>query len=378
MALSYTQYTADATTKTFAISFPYLATTEIFVFKNGVQEVLPSNAFTATAGSVTLTAYPLYGDIVKVVRVTDLTTRAVDFQAGAMIREEDLDSSAQQVFNAIQDVKDQVDLSLHLNYAGNLDALNARVINVADPVDDTDAASKGWVNTSAQSTLNAATQAVVDAQAIKDDLVNLSIVYVAAAQGAAGSVTYDAGTGIATFSIPEGPAGPQGPTGNTGSLGSTGPVGDAGPTGPQGPIGPTGDTGPAGPTGLQGSTGATGATGPQGDTGSAGLTGPTGPAGNQGVTGLQGPTGAQGLIGLTGATGAEGATGATGEIGPQGITGNQGPVGSQGNMGSTPLGLAFGRMGINNLGILQMEYYGTANDNDFNINSSGQLIVTTV
>jgi hypothetical protein len=48
-------------------------------------------------------------------------------------------------------------------------------------------------------------------------------------------------------------------------------------------------------------------------------------------------------------------------------------------MGSTPLGLAFGTMGIDaSTGILQMEYYGSANDNDFTISASGQLSVTTV
>jgi hypothetical protein len=47
-------------------------------------------------------------------------------------------------------------------------------------------------------------------------------------------------------------------------------------------------------------------------------------------------------------------------------------------MGATPLGLAFGRMQVTSAGILQMEYYGDADDNDFSINSSGILTVTTV
>ena len=53
-----------------------------------------------------------------------------------------------------------------------------------------------------------------------------------------------------------------------------------------------------------------------------------------------------------------------------------GPQGPQGNMGSTPLGLAFGRMGISSTGILQVEYYGSASDNDFSINANGELIVS--
>jgi hypothetical protein len=47
-------------------------------------------------------------------------------------------------------------------------------------------------------------------------------------------------------------------------------------------------------------------------------------------------------------------------------------------MGSTPLGLAFGKFGITADGILQMEYYGDADDNDFTINADGYLSVSTV
>lgn len=347
MANSFVQYTATATTPQFAVTFPVLSTSEIVVFRNGVQ--VPSAELTVTTAHIRFVGYfPFFGDIIKIVRVTDLATRAVDFQAGSMIREIDLDTSAQQVFNAVQEIKDNVDLALKQDYQGNLDALNKRIINVADPVDNTDATNKQWVNTAAASTLAAANQAVIDAQTIKDQLTNLSIVYVGIQQNVAGSVSYDAATGIATFSIPEGPQGPTGPTGATGSIGSTGPTGAAGPTGPTGPTGPKGDdgdTGPAGPTGLQGAVGA------------------------------QGPTGSQGLTGLTGPTGN---TGPQGQVGSQGPTGNQGPTGAQGNMGATPLGLAFGRMQVTSAGILQMEYYGDADDNDFSINSSGELTVTTV
>jgi hypothetical protein len=47
-------------------------------------------------------------------------------------------------------------------------------------------------------------------------------------------------------------------------------------------------------------------------------------------------------------------------------------------MGSTPLGLAFGQFAINSDGVLTIEYYGSASDNDFTIDADGNLIVTTV
>ena len=360
MAYSFVQYTVTGSSgDTYAIPFPY-EPSEIVVFKN--DNLFPSSlgwSIQQATNSVVFAPFPTSGEVIRIVRVTDLATRAVDFQAGSMIREADLDASAQQVFKAVQEIKDEVDRGISFTYQGHIDANNGRLINVADPVADSDAATKGWSNTAAASTLadaisakNDAETAATSASTYLGQLTNLSITYnELPSNQTAGYVTYDATTGVAAFYVPAGPQGPQGAQGPTGNTGPVGATGGAGPTGPQGPQGPKGDTGSAGPTGLQGPTGATGSTGPRG---------------------LIGPTGQTGATGATGATGPQGSTGA------QGPTGNQGPQGAQGNMGSTPLGLAFGRMQITSAGILQMEYYGNANDNDFSINSSGILTVTTV
>jgi len=180
---------------------------------------------------------------------------------------------------------------------------------------------------------------------------------------------------------PTGATGDQGPTGATGPIGpqgTTGLQGSTGATGPQGPIGATGATGSIGPTGDEGPQGSTGPQGTIGAAGATGSTGPTGDEGPQGSTGPQGPTGATGPTGSQGPQGNQGLTGSQGPQGIQGETGVQGSQGPTGNMGSTPLGLAFGRMGITADGILQMEYYGSASDNDFTISSNGYLSVSTV
>lgn len=115
-----------------------------------------------------------------------------------------------------------------------------------------------------------------------------------------------------------------------------------------------------------------------------GLPGPQGPRGIQGPTGAQGIQGSQGAPGPQGQQGAKGAPGDVGPQGPQGLPGIQGevgptgPQGPQGNMGATPLGLAFGRMLIDTDGMLTLEYYGDANDNDFRIDANGDLYVSTV
>lgn len=89
----------------------------------------------------------------------------------------------------------------------------------------------------------------------------------------------------------------------------------------------------------------------------------------------------QGEKGDTGLKGDKGDQGDVGPQGPQGLpggTGDKGPTGDPGPMGATPLGLAFGTFSIDTDGMLQIEYYGTANDNDFTIDAGGYLSVTTI
>jgi hypothetical protein len=218
----------------------------------------------------------------------------------------------------------------------------------------------------------------------------------------------------------QGPVGPRGPVGFQGSTGPQGPAGVVGPDGPTGAKGPIGDQGPQGEQGLQGPQGIKGPQGDVGDQGpigeqgpqgvqglqgEKGLTGDKGPVGDKGLQGNQGPVGDQGLVGGVGPTGPIGPQGIQGIQGDKGLTGDKGPVGDQGPvgpigpdgvqgiqgdvgptgpngpqgpMGATPLGLAFGQFSINANGELQIEYYGSADDNDFTIDVDGNLLVVTV
>ena len=125
-----------------------------------------------------------------------------------------------------------------------------RIINVCDPVDDNDVATKHYVDT--RSTSGGGTNPF-DPQTLV---------------GAKG----DRG--------PAGLAGPLGPTGFTGPAGPAGIQGGAGPTGLNGAFAGRGDIGPPGPTGVPGATGSRGLQGIQGSTGSVG------PQGIQGSSGL--------------------------------------------------------------------------------------------
>ena len=382
-------------------SFDYLSEDEIIVEINGVAT---SDWSLSSANIVTLDEAPSLGAFVTIRRSTDLGNPAVDFNSSSVLTAADLDLSTKQVFNAAQEVKDISQQVIKEGQDENYTASNKILKDLQDPVDPQDAATKAFTEAT-RSEILAATTDVLAAQSdvtikssdvtqIRNELYGLTTQLISLPYGQTGSVSYDASTGLLTFSLSEGPQGPVGPHGPAGSTGPQGPVGQEGPIGPQGPIGPTGDTGSIGPQGIQGVAGLQGPRGETGDVGPQGIQGVTGDQGSQGpagATGPQGPVGSQGPIGPTGSEGPIGATGATGSQGPQGIqgnlgdkgpTGDQGPVGptgptgSQGPMGTSPLGLSFGRFVLNvSTGVLSVEYYGDADDQDFSINSNGELEV---
>ena len=85
-----------------------------------------------------------------------------------------------------------------------------------------------------------------------------------------------------------------------------GPKGDKGPAGLAGPLGPTGFTGPVGPQGIQGGAGPTGLNGAFAGRGDPGPPGPTGIPGSAGTRGLQGTQGSTGSVGPQGIQGSSG------------------------------------------------------------------------
>ena len=91
------------------------------------------------------------------------------------------------------------------------------------------------------------------------------------------------------------------------------------------------------------------------------------------ITGTQGPTGPRGPEGPAGPQGDPGPEGPEGPPGPEGDKGLQGDPGP---IGDSALGLAFGNFRIDTNGYLVCDFYGDAADEDFYINSNGELEVT--
>jgi microcystin-dependent protein len=151
----------------------------------------------------------------------------------------------------------QLDLGKWTDEADNTKRLTVtnKIINLRDPDEPQDAATRSYVDRRIRETLS----------------------------GTTGDGDPNGVPGIQGVQGPPGIDGPLGRTGSTGQVGPPGPIGIpgiAGPTGLDGKFagrgdtgyaGPAGPAGPAGSRGLQGDRGATGELGPQGIQGSSGL-----------------------------------------------------------------------------------------------------------
>lgn len=357
MSKSYVEIPGDASNTVFNFSFAYIDKTHIKVYVDGVE-----TSFSWLSDfSVSIVPAPSDSSLVRIERQTP-KDRIVDFNDGETLTEDSLDAASLQGVFVAQEAADDMGEILSKGASGHFDAEGKRLTNLINPVDPNDAATKSWVETFGTSQL-------AEAQLILDNLANMATEVNRLPHGNEGYVVVDKTNGLLKFYLSEGPEGPPGVEGPEGPLGPTGPQGVQGIQGIQGP---KGDQGDRGQEGAQGPMGPTGPRGEQGIQGPDGLQGPAGLQGAQGPTGDTGPQGPEGIQGNTGPTGS------TGPAGPPGATGDKGPTGDQGPMGATPLGLAFGKFDINPDGVLEIEFYGSASDNDFSIDAEGNLSVTTV
>jgi hypothetical protein len=134
---SAVSYSAPGVVTDFAVPFPYLDVAHLEVTVNAVAA-----AFTMpNSATVRLTVAPAAGATVMIRRNTNRTGRLVDFSDGANLTEDALDRNSNQLFFVAQEALDQATTQSYFTS----DASGARVTNVADPVLDTDAATKHWV-----------------------------------------------------------------------------------------------------------------------------------------------------------------------------------------------------------------------------------------
>ena len=223
MALASITYLADGTTKTFAVPFPYLNQSDVYVFVAGV-----SAPFVWTdAAHITLTGalYPNSG--VSIVRSTRNLGRLGIFHTDAdALNAHLLERSSNQIFYLLQEQLDET--------------------SFISTQPDADAASGASIATAFANSAVALLNGIAIFNITNEDGTQL--------QREDGTLFNREGASLSAG--PPGPAGPGGPTGATGAVGPTGPQGPSGLIGPQGVAGPAGATGPTGPQGPSGTVAA--------------------------------------------------------------------------------------------------------------------------
>jgi hypothetical protein len=126
------------------------------VYVGGVQD---TGITFPTTSTVQLSSTPANGAVVLIQRTTPSDARLTDFQDGSVLTSADLDQSADQNFYLSQETSDNVASKLSLDASDRFDAINKRIINVANPVDNNDAVNKTylentWLSTTDKATLN--------------------------------------------------------------------------------------------------------------------------------------------------------------------------------------------------------------------------------
>lgn len=147
MALSYNTYTGDGSNAIFSVAVPYLNKADIHVYVdmnegNGAEEV----AFEfLTAASIRLNTAPAVDSTVVIRRTTPIDKRVVDYKDGSALGETEMDRQANQLMYMMQEAVDSMTDLIQLNNSGDFDGLAKILTNLAPPVNDTDAATKAWV-----------------------------------------------------------------------------------------------------------------------------------------------------------------------------------------------------------------------------------------
>ena len=158
MANSNITIPGDGTTTVFSFPFQYLERSHISVAVDGslVNFTFPTNS------TVQVSPAPGVGVPVRITRTTP-TEPVVDFRDGETLTENDLDKVALQSLYIAEESNDNVTQTVGEDAAGNLDASNRRLVNVATPVNNGDAATKQYVDAMGTDAANSASAAAFSA-----------------------------------------------------------------------------------------------------------------------------------------------------------------------------------------------------------------------
>jgi len=121
MNLTFNEWVVTEVTSSIPIPFSFINESDVHLYVDGVELVQGVDYVITTPSTIEATTAPPSGSTVLIRRETNATTKAVDFQSGAMLTESDLDTAFDQVFNLAQETKD---VAIH-DFNEATDAFNA-------------------------------------------------------------------------------------------------------------------------------------------------------------------------------------------------------------------------------------------------------------
>lgn len=154
---TYKTYLGNGVTTDYPITFSYIKPEEVVISRN---DVVTSGYIFINPSVIKLNSPLGAGEALTVQRVTNIDYPAVVWKNGSGTTGEQLNAMVRQLLNALQEVRDSFDRALSLDPWGRWNAKNRRIINVADPVENQDAVTKKWAETSMTSTLAQALEAM--------------------------------------------------------------------------------------------------------------------------------------------------------------------------------------------------------------------------
>ena len=177
MANSFLEYTGNGNTTAFSITFDYLDASHIACTVNGV-----STSFTLSNGGATanISPAPANAAAIRFTRTTSQATRLTDYVAGSVLKEEDLDTDSKQAFFMAQEGIETISSKMGQSATNfQFDALNKRIVNVADPTSAQDAATKNylentWLSATDKATLNSVNSNISNINSVNSNASNIN------------------------------------------------------------------------------------------------------------------------------------------------------------------------------------------------------------
>ncbi|MAK72029.1 MAG: hypothetical protein CMF19_08305, partial [Idiomarinaceae bacterium] len=159
----------DGSTDEFDVTFPYISQTHVKVELNGT---LTTDFTFISSSRIQMDSMPASGDDILIYRATSPSTRLVDYQSGSILSEEILDTDSLQAFYLAQEANDVSTYVINKDSSNNWDATNSKIVNVANPTNAQDAATKAYTDTQVAGVSSDASAAAASASAAATSATN--------------------------------------------------------------------------------------------------------------------------------------------------------------------------------------------------------------